>query len=445
MPDIINSSRLKITNDGIREADENSLEDILHPDKAEKDMEKLEQSVKKMNDLQKQGFDIYFAGFSQMKRFPFFNVLPNWFMPFTPSHPSVSGIWDNAKGNKILHAITEISAFCDSDKYSFVLAFEQVLNHMPASMVEMVEHGEAVPMPIGGQVSEKEQDSAGFCRRSYLQSLYRFFKLYPMRNEFHNPFNHRCDYLFFSHHLFDGTPLVARKADMAAFFMKRFRNEDAMCILDNCNNEAKTYQYYMIRGTLLQRQKDVDLQKVESCYREALRLKPSDGKALLALGRVLFQQSQFEQALQIFEKLLAEDPESKNYQLNAAICRINLNRHEEAREVLFKLNYLYPDDLSVVRALAWVLTLCGSYEQAEKQYIRLMSHESIQNEDIQNYGYCMWFKGDIQSAVALLKRLVTNKDSHKQMEKTLCETDCELLRQHNISDAEIFMMLDELR
>ena len=51
-------------------------------------MEKLEASMKRMNDMQRQGSDVYFGGFSQMKRFPFFSVVANWFMPFYLHHPA---------------------------------------------------------------------------------------------------------------------------------------------------------------------------------------------------------------------------------------------------------------------------------------------------------------------------------------------------------------------
>ena len=53
MPDILNGSNIKITRHGLVEMDEDTLEDILHPDKAEEGMERMEQSMRRMIDMQK--------------------------------------------------------------------------------------------------------------------------------------------------------------------------------------------------------------------------------------------------------------------------------------------------------------------------------------------------------------------------------------------------------
>ena len=87
MPTLLNSQSYEITKFGIKEKDDDTLEDILHPDNDERKMEELESGIQKMVDMQRQGADIYFGGFSKMKRFSFFNTLANWFMPFYSDHP----------------------------------------------------------------------------------------------------------------------------------------------------------------------------------------------------------------------------------------------------------------------------------------------------------------------------------------------------------------------
>ena len=99
MPNIINHSNLKITRFGIEEKDDDPLEDILHPDAADHAMEAVEQSFQKMLDMQKAGADIYFGGFSQMKRFPFFYRISNWFEPFCVNHPELQSSVAKLKGS----------------------------------------------------------------------------------------------------------------------------------------------------------------------------------------------------------------------------------------------------------------------------------------------------------------------------------------------------------
>lgn len=445
MPDIMSGSRVRVTKHGLEEMDDDTLEDILHPDTAERNMEKMEQSVQRMVDMQKQGSDIYFAGFSQMKRFPFFNDLSNWFVPFYSSHPAICDIWKNSKGSKLLHAITLMGAFCDSDKYSFVLAFEHVLRQLPASMMKMIDSGEATPVPIGGEVEEAERNSPAYMRRMYLQNLYRFFRLNAKRGEFKSPFEHHDDYLFFANPLFAQTALESRMMEIASFLMKRNRNEEARMVLDCCHTTEKDYQYYIMMGTLLQRlPQSLRLSEID-CFRHALSLKPADRKAQAGLARALFRAGNYGQALDTYELLLADNPDSKAYTLNAAICLVNLQRNEEALKFLFKLNYLYPDDDHVNRVLAWVLTMEGKYEQAQGLFNKLLAQESPFAEDILNYGYCLWFSGDITNAIQAFRQYVSSEeDSQSRIEQAFLTSEYDLIRQHHISDVEIQMMLDAL-
>ncbi|MBQ7510934.1 MAG: tetratricopeptide repeat protein [Prevotella sp.] len=446
MPDIMSGSRVRVTRHGLEEMDDDTLQDIIHPETAERNIEKMEQSVQRMVDMQKQGSDIYFAGFSQMKRFPFFNNdLSNWFVPFYSSHPAIYEIWQNAKGSKLLQAITMMGAFCDSDKYSFVLAFEHVLSQLPANMLKMIDSGEATPMPIGGEVEEAERNSPAYIRRMYLQNLYRFFRLYAKRNEFKSPFEHQEDYLFFSNPLFAQTALEGRMMEIASFLMKRNRYDEAKMVMDCCHQDQKDYQYYVMMGTLLQRlPQSLRLSEID-CFRHALSLKPDDKKAKAGLARALFRAGNYEQALETYDSLLTVNPDSKPYTLNAAICLVNLQRNEEALKYLFKLNYLYPDDDHVNRVLAWVLTMEGKYEQAQGLFNKLLALEAPFAEDILNYGYCLWFAGDITNAIQAFRQFVSSEEnSRSRIEQAFLVSEYDLIRQHHIGDVEIQMMLDAL-
>ena len=66
MPDLMKGQGFQITRNGLVEQDEDMLNDILHPDETEKNMEQMETSFQKMVDMQKQGSDIYFGGFAHI-------------------------------------------------------------------------------------------------------------------------------------------------------------------------------------------------------------------------------------------------------------------------------------------------------------------------------------------------------------------------------------------
>ena len=445
IPDILKGSNIKVTRHGLEEVDDDTLEDILHPDTSERNMERMEESMKQMATMQKEGSDIYFGGFAQMKRMPFYNELSNWFVPFFPQHPAISNIWENTKGKKFLQIITKIGAFCDSDKYSFVLAFEQVLKQFPPKMLKMIENGEASPLPLGGMIEQEEQHQPAFIRRMYLQNLYRFFRLYPMRSEFASPFDDREKYLFFANPLFGKNKLQENMTEVAAFLMKHRKNDEALSVLSNCDLAANTFDYNMLMGNLLMRMPlDTELSATEY-FRHALDQRPDSEKALSGYARAQFRYHHYETALTSYEKLMKLKPEHTGFMLNAAICMTNLQKNEEALKLLFKLDYEQPDNHKVKRVLAWVLTMSKRYEQAGKAYQQLLSQEKPEPVDMLNYGYCLWFQGDIMEAIVHFKQfLLTNGDENYNLEQEFMGTEHSLIASHNITDTEIYLMLDTL-
>ena len=449
IPDIIKGNNLRITRQGIQEQEEDALENILHPDAAEENMERMEASIHRMIDMQKQGADIYFGGFSQMKRFPFFQSISNWFVPFYPEHPGIAQTWQQPRGHRLLKTIVELGAFCDSDKYSFVIAFNQVLNHLPKQMLSMIEQGEASPIPIGGEVPKEEQRQPAFIRRLYLQNLYRFFRLYGQRDEFSNPFE-TARSVFFANPLFRNTALEGNMVEMASFFSKKKRYEEALSVLENVEEAYQEFGYFMLMGHLMMHRPEryvFPLHTSADYYRQALKMKPQNQQALMGYARACFAEQDYQQALDAYNQLLLKDDNAQNRtaQLNASVCLANLKRYDEALKVLYKLNYLFPEDKDVTRVLAWVLAVDAKYEQAIKLYNQLLSIEKPQPNDMLNYGYCLWFSGDIVSAVGMFRQFLTDhNDPQFSMEQELMVTEHDLISDHGISEAEIQLMLDYL-
>ncbi len=443
LPDIMSGSKMKLTREGLVEMDEDTLDDILHPEASELAVERMEQSMQRMVDMQKQGADIYFGGFSQMKRFPFFNDISNWFVPFYPQHPSISKTWNNARGGKFLKTLTRIGAFCDSDKYSFVLAFDHVLDRLPQSMLKMIEQGEAQAMPIGGEVATEDQKEPTFIRRVYLQNLYRFFRIYSARGEFNNPFADNERLFFFANPLFGMEQLSQQTLTVARFLMKRHQYQETMNVLDCLPEQQRDYQAYIMMGSALQHLPKMTRHSAAECFRMALQQKPDSERALAGLARSLFSSRNYEEALGLYERLMTMKSDHRTYQLNAAVCLLNVERGEEALKLLYKLNYMYPDDLNVSRVLAWAQTVCGKYEQADKLYCQLLAQEKPEASDMLNYGYCLWFAKNIVTAISMFRQFLSSQqDENYSIADEFLTAEHQLIASHGISDAEIQLMID---
>ena len=421
MPDLIKNNNFRITRNGLEEIPEDPLEDVLNPDASEQRMERLESSFQRMIDMQKQGADIYFGGFSQMKRFPFFYDISNWLVPFYMQHPDISEFVERAGSSTMLEKMLRRGSFCDSDKYSFVMAFQQVLNHLPDKFKQMVNSGEAM---LGNEIEPEELQSATFMRRSYLMDLYRFFRLFPNRSALCNPFDTTKSELgfclFFTSALFSGTPLEAYKPKVTAMLKKQRLNASATLLLDTFPETMHDAQYYLWRGD----------------YAAALRLEPDNERALAGHARELFKAGRHGEAEACYDRLQLLHPKT-GYVLNKAVCLVQMEEYEEALRWLYQLNYEHEDDDNVTRVLAWALTCSGKLEQAAKYYSQLTAADTATAEDYQNQGCCLWLMERISDAADSLHKYAELSGVSADSPHFL---DADWLQRRGISDTDIKMM-----
>ena len=437
MPDLLKNSNIRVTRNGIEEVEDDPLEDILHPDAADRRMEQLEQSYQRMLTMQQQGSDIYFGGFSQMKRYPFFQEICNWFVPFYTEHPGIEAVVSRFNNNRFLDAVMRKGPFCNSDNYSFLLAFGQVMQNLPQAVREAMESN--ADLISEGMANDKPE--APYIRRSYLQDLYRFYRLYPYRSEFRDPFDRReQDYILFAFPVFSKTHLEPHFMDMAAFLIKHQLMYEAAMILENCGEARHDFRYYMTGGYLTQHgyYEFADEARTDLYfYQKALDLQPENERALSGLARALFNRERYQEALDCYEQLLQKQPEKKSHLLNRAVCLSRLSRYADALKDLYKLNYEQSDDRIVNRVLAWVLACDDKYEQAEKIYNQLLT-DNPTNEDILNYGYCLWFAGHVDEAADCFHRYLKESDD-KPFD--ILSREQKLLMEKGITEPEMQMML----
>lgn len=442
MPELMRSGNIRVTRSGIEEVDDNTLEDILHPEISEQRMERLEESMRRMADLQKQGVDIYFGGFSQMKRFPFFNRVANWFMPFMLEHPAVSDIVGKVRGQKFLRKMMTDGPFCDSDKYSFVLGYQMTINHLPENLVQMMDRGEATV--AGGDVAPEELRMPAFIRRSYLQDMYRFFRVYPQRNEFLNPFDttQKPRYLFFANRLFQQTQLEDKFGEVTSFLVKNKAYEAAKLVLQNYRTERRDVQFFLLNGTVIRRtcaSHNAGLTSLD-CYRTIVEMSPEDERVWGGYARALFDTHDYERALSFYQKLLERHPDSYSYQLNVAVCMANMKEYEESLKLLYKLNYEMPDNLNVTRVLAWTLMGAKKYEQAERLYEELLKVENSEVDDILNAAYQRWFAGNKSGALELFRRYAKASGGTFNAKQEFLSAETDMLCEHGINDVDARLM-----
>lgn len=441
-----NNNQFRITRNGIEEVEEDTLDDILHPEASEQRMEKLEEAVRKMVDMQRAGSDIYFAGFVQMKRFPFFNDTCNWFMPFYAKHPALRQTMSDERRRRILLGILLRSPFCDSDSYSFALGFMQSVVQLPEKLIELLDSGEL--QVLGDQMDSSAREEPAFLRRAYLQDMFRFYRLFPSRSVFFSPFEGTDDRLFFfANSSVSKTPLVKDCVEVAAFLAKQHLYEKAFDVLSKCTANEKNERFYLLSAAVIKHLKNANvmLPTIKLCYQMVLKDNPEHEGAQKGLARVLFADRNYQEALDIYEQLLSHHPDDQHYLLNKAVCLERMREYEKSLEILYKLNYEQPDNRIVNSALAWTLMGAGKLEQAAKVYEILKQQSELQDNDLLNIGLCQWLMGNITAAVEIFKRYDNAISVNNRQETISFEEEAELLRHHGISNVEIRLMAEMIR
>ena len=437
MPELMKNNNLKITRTGIIEKEDDPMQDIFDPGASERAMEKMEESFTKMMNMQKAGSDIYFGGFSQMKRYPFFYNAANWFCPFYPEHPEISGQAGKLQDTTLLSRILNNGPFCDSDKYSFALAVSSVISRLPANIREMLDSKEA----FGPVMSVEEQGSPAYIRRMILQDMYRFFRLYPQRSQLANPFdaNH---FTFVTGEAFRGTRMSETYPELC-YFMIKHKNKSALKTIVDALPQGDEPKSLLIRGIYTLDYSGNPAQAAR--YFKKLHDKEPDNKrALSLLARSCFESGDYAAATACYGEIYDKEPGDYAAALNYSIALSKAKRYQEATRLLYRLDIEHPDSAAVTRVLAWTLMGEGKYEQARKCYDRLLASDDAETGDWLNAGYCRWFTGNVGEAADLFKKFVKESAAggkSRDISEEL-DNDKDILADHGIRGIDIRLMSD---
>lgn len=450
MPTVIKNTNLQMTRLGIVEKEDDPMKDIMDPNAAERDMEEMERKYRKMMDMQKQGSDIYFGGFSKMKTFPFFNDLCNWFAPFNAAHPALGAARERLAGSTFLNNLMENGPFCDSDKYSFALAIAQIMDRMPDNVKEML-NSDAT---LGPTVSKDEQEDPAYICRSYLQSLYRFFRLYRSKRDFLNPFildeleDNDGNALFMSYKLLACPEMEENAVALCGFLLKRKMMRELMSMAI-CFKSSQNPR--LVRFLALVPMTDGKWQEAYDLFASVPEDQHTE-ESLRGMAHCCMSLKRFGEAVAIYRRLLAMHPDSFSYQLNLAVCLMSSDAFsscgdaasscgdassscddassscgddasscdassslggkvearpnkvvEEGTKLLYKLDYEHPNNANVRRVLAWCMMLQGNFDKAIDIYMRLLSQPDAVSADRLNAAYAHWLSRNVARAVALLR------------------------------------------
>lgn len=430
-PDMLNKFR-NLSPD----ADPESLEN--NPDWQEMlDKSGVTRKLEELTEMMSDGADLMMVTFSQLKKFPFFQRINNWFLPFDLNNPNMH-ISDEDR--EFMSKLTEISEFiCDSDKYSLALAVAQT----PAN------HRHMVMSQFGAQFDQMHQDMRdkvpGSGRPDFdrevvkcVRDLYRYMFLGRNTGDFYNIFKNKLDFTKF--------PVIGEKlldADflnvMAEFYMKRGFYAEALTLFEQLAdmNPADSAIWQKIGFC---RQKSGNFTGAREAYMKSELLGDSSKWLVKKLAFVNRKLGNHASALEYYNRQLTDDPDNMRLLINSANCAVETGNIHLALQRFYHADYLKVGDEEIQRGLAWAELLAGHYDKAEKFY-SILTSGSPTAADWLNAGHTAHLQGRFQEAADRYRRAAADSTADFEMAYT---ADIPVLRRLGASTDSIYLLLDEI-
>ena len=397
--------------------------------------EKMDKKMQEMAEMQLDGADIYFASFSTLKGYPFFHQMSHWFYPFSLDNNYTPELRKFSDGmvNKVLRLILNGSPFCNSDKYSLCFTFSNLGNMGESAVEEQISRQIPDGMDIDAlaEDSELHKPKKADIRRHYVFDLYRFYNIYPYKQQFHNPF-----------------------AALQKYPVTPFSNPCLKALMTDDKEEMAHYADFLMRKEFYQSALDIfttiatnefdpDLanvwQKIGFCHQKldnsaeaihaytvANSLKPNSKWTLSHLASLCNGAGKKQEALNYYQELLVIQPENLKYVMNVAQAMIQCDQYEEALPLLYKASFLDESSLKVKQLLAWCLIVNGKKEEAVKFVLELLTTDANNEETNILYALLFMMDGKLKEAYHQLSPIV-NENGVENLRQKL-----DVLRRHQL-------------
>lgn len=357
------------------------------------------------------GVDVYYHQFANQKCFGHFHSLYNWFVPFyvrNSTLKSVRGVMNQHRN--FVNNLLKGASMCDTDLYSVILSlnntskeFIKSLDVAPENMVsgpvfydeeDEVEKEQNTEESVEDETDsteakdsenvtlldsvmeheenlseEKKNKRAIRVRHRYVQDLYRFYTLSPMRKAFDNPFEVQKEIPFMTTGLFAKPEYDKYRLSLARFSAKRGDFAFVSRILRNLSQYTEEEQmmlalaYYSEKNYSDALDYVCDILEVNSKYKAAYELK-------LKIEEKCEDENAFSTLDEIIKLETDKDKQFK-LQLKKIDLSLKFHRFNEALQLAFLLDEQHPKEEQIECRLAFSLLFTDS--EGDKNIDRAMA------------------------------------------------------------------------
>lgn len=355
--------------------------------------------IEELNEIQMEGGDLYISTFAKLKSFPFFNTMPNWFMPYDDTHSTVEA--SLSQDDKSLRELIACVPFlCDSDKYSFCFSMATVPPRQRALMRNQFDaQNTNIKEMAHDDLPNHDTELRDQAVKCYVQDLYRFFKLYSRRHEFLSIFNSSMDFLelpFLPKYFNDKINITV----IAEFYMKHGFYEDAIKYYRHELDTFKDIDPLVLQKIGFAYQNLGNYSEAVTFYRRYELANDTDSWNLRHIASCYRSMKELGLAIQYYQKAEALAPHNASLCLSIGHCLLEQGQTEEALQYYFKADYLDHGKHRAWRPIAWCSYITGNYAQSERYYKKLIDNNIATSQDYLNYGHLLLTQHQLEDAIS---------------------------------------------
>lgn len=345
----------------------------------------LADRLKEMSEIQEEGGDIMMGTFSQLKQFPFFNEIANWFVPFHCERSEFADIPGNGGLSKIAAMFEPLQFLCDSDKYSLLMS----LTHVPQAQRDVVMGQLNAQADQFNELRAASLDLPSGNRRDLIrrqiQNLYRFFRLFRRKGEFYNPFGEGVNLVAVPALVEDVKEPELLTLIAEFYFSHQYWEEalDVFSIVDSIS--APSAAIYQKMGHCLMKLGRTSA--ALSCFEKADMLDNRSAWTISRLARCHAMLGNHSSALSACERLEELHPDQPSNSMMMGRAHLAMKHYPEAVKAFYKAFYLDEESGKALRPLAWSLLMDKQFDQSRKYYERILTEFDPRPEDFLNMGH----------------------------------------------------------
>ncbi len=406
----------------------------------------LFEKIEKFSKMQMEGGDVFMSTFQLLKRFDFFNVMSNWFVPFHRDHPEISRSFSESEeiNTRLLESLDKAFYICNSDKYSFAINFRAIPDQQRSMIVTNfeAEFAQMKEMASEEQILDQSLTSNAIFIQ-YIQDLYRFFKLYPARQEFEDVFKRKIRFqdLTFYKKYFERSGFIDK---LASFHFDKDHYYDAIDVYEDIMERYGPHREYF--------------EKIGYCYQKTGRFKKAaelyrkaelfDGDRMWVLRKLAWcylKLKDYEQALAYFKDASELLPDDIQLKMQIGQCYLNLKDYEQALHQYSGLRFFAPDNLKVLRPIAYCQFILGKPELALEIYAQIFGLSPDPSAfDLMNAAHVRLCLGQRNEAIALYRQCLLLTVPGRSALMEAFDEDAQFLVTNGIPAAEIPLIRDYL-